>query len=79
VSGAIAAEISALAGDVGGSDRRELRARAVQRVRDRARSLPAGAPAADGAAATGVVLTELPVALLGPPATDRLVELGNGR
>ena len=79
VSGAIAAEISALAGDVGGSDRRELRARAVQRVRDRARSLPAGAPAADSAAATGVVLTELPVALLGPPATDRLVELGNGR
>ena len=81
VSGAIAAEISALAGDGGGSDRRELRARAVQRVLDRARSLPAGAPAADGAAATGVVLTELPVALLGPPGnrtTSSNSETGGG-
>jgi hypothetical protein len=81
VSGAIAAEISALAGAGGGSDRRDLRARAVQRVLDRARALPAGAPAADGAAATGVVLTERPVALLGPPGnrpTSSNSETGGG-
>jgi len=68
VSGAIAAAISAFAADEGGSDRRELRARAVQRVLDRAKPLPDGAPATDGAAGTGVALTDLPVALLGPPA-----------
>ena len=68
VSGAIAAEISALAANGGRSGRRELRARAVQRVLDRSRPLPDGAPAAGGGAVTGVALTELPVALLGPPA-----------
>jgi subtilisin family serine protease len=67
VSGAIAAEISALARAGDGLDRRELRALAVQRVLDRARPLPDGAPAADGGAVTGVALTELPVVLLGPP------------
>jgi subtilisin family serine protease len=67
VSGAIAAEISALAGGEGWSDRRELRALAVQRVLDRARPLPDGAPAADGGAVTGIALTGVPVALLGPP------------
>ncbi len=72
VSGAIAAEISALAGGVGGPDRHELRARAVQRVLDRARPLADGAPAADGGTVIGVALTGVPVALLGPPGTDRL-------
>ena len=75
VSGAIAAEISALARDERSdrpearSDRRELRARAVQRVLDRARRLTDGSPAAEGGAVTGLALTELPVALLGPPAS----------
>jgi subtilisin family serine protease len=68
VSGAIAAEISAVAANGSGSGRRELRARAVQRVLDRSRPLPDGAPAAGGGAVTGVALTELPVALLGPAA-----------
>jgi hypothetical protein len=80
VSGAIAAAITALAADEGGSDRRELRARAVQQVLDRARPLADGALAADGGAATGGALIGLPVALLGPPAGDRVSssETGGG-
>jgi subtilisin family serine protease len=65
VSGAIAAEIGALAAGDGesASDRRELRLRAVQRVLDRARALPDGTQASDGP-----VLDATPVALVGPPA-----------
>jgi subtilisin family serine protease len=69
VSGAIAAEISALVreGECG-SDRREMRRRAVERVLERARPLPDGARGPDGEEVKGVALTAAPVAMIGPPA-----------
>jgi subtilisin family serine protease len=72
VSGAIAAEIGALAQRAGpGHDRRDLRLEAVRRVMDRARPLPDGTPASgtDGAP-SGLALLAAPVALVGPPADD---------
>jgi subtilisin family serine protease len=65
VSGAIAAEISALAED--GTDRRELRRRAVERVLERARPVTDGGPAATDGATAGIALSAAPVALMGPP------------
>jgi subtilisin family serine protease len=65
VSGAIAAEISALAED--GADRRELRRRAAERVLERARPVTDGGSAYAGGAASGIALTAAPVALMGPP------------
>ena len=71
VSGALAAEISALAAADPKRDRRELRRQAVERVLDRARPLADGAPAMEsGGAVTGVAVSALPVALMGPPATE---------
>jgi subtilisin family serine protease len=69
VSGAIAAEIGALAEEAGPKhDRRELRRRAVRQVVERARSLSDGAPGRGGNAVTGITLTSAPVAMIGPPA-----------
>lgn len=71
VSGALATEIGALAAQDPDCDRRELRRRAVERVLGRSRPLTDGAPSADsGAAITGIALTAVPVAMIGPPATD---------
>ncbi len=72
VSGALAAEISALAAAAGPEcDRRTLRRQAVDRLLRRARPLSDGAPSmeSDGAV-TGIALTALPVAMIGPPAAE---------
>jgi subtilisin family serine protease len=69
VSGALAAEITALAAHPGhGHDRRTLRRSAVERVLRRARPFTDGAPAAEsGDVVTGIALAAAPVAMIGPP------------
>lgn len=68
VTGAIAAELSALVEDADpATDRRQLRLHAVRNVLHRARPLLDGPPAAGGSS-TGLVLNAIPVAMVGPPA-----------
>ena len=70
VSGAVAAQIGALAAAEPETSRRALRLRAVELVFERARQLPDGTPVAEqGTPITDRALTASPVALIGPPAS----------
>lgn len=69
VSGAVAAQIGALAAAEPEVRRRDLRRRAVELVMGRARPLSDGEPVAEaGAPVAGFALTAAPTALIGPPA-----------
>jgi subtilisin family serine protease len=70
VSGAVAAQIGALAAAEPETQRRELRRRAVELVLARARPIADGAPVAEeGAPVAGIALTAAAVALMGPPTS----------